>query len=148
MAGTKPRGKPKSRALVAGAAHGGKEKKGVTGGAGKRGDRRGGRHGPRLPTALRRQLDALGPGTSRGSDEDEEAESDDEGAHDVYEYEEGVPEEEAGKNGRYDAVEKYEYEFDSDASNAVTRHSLSSPLLSSRHGGFDVGCGINRELRE
>ncbi|BAS84136.1 U3 small nucleolar RNA-associated protein 14 [Oryza sativa Japonica Group] len=118
MAGTKPRGKPKSRALVAGAAHGGKEKKGVTGGAGKRGDRRGGRHGPRLPTALRRQLDALGPGTSRGSDEDEEAGSDDEGAHDVYEYEEGVPEEEAGKNGRYDAVEKYEYEFDSDASNA------------------------------
>jgi len=37
----------------------------------------------------------------------------------VYEYEEGVPEEEAGKNGRYDAVAKYEYEFDSDASEAV-----------------------------
>uniref|UniRef100_A0A0D9VTV7 Uncharacterized protein n=1 Tax=Leersia perrieri TaxID=77586 RepID=A0A0D9VTV7_9ORYZ len=113
MAGTKPRGKPKSKALAAGAGPG-RKKKGFTGGAGKRGERR---HGPRLPTALRRQLDALGPDPSRGSDDDEEAGSD-EGADDVYEYEEAVPEEEAGKNGRYDAVEKYEYEFDSDGSNA------------------------------
>ncbi|KAL5218186.1 hypothetical protein ABZP36_018870 [Zizania latifolia] len=116
MAGTKPRGKPKPKykALSTGGTNG---KKSVTGrGAGKGGERRE-RHGPRLPTALRRELDALGTGSSRGSDEDEEAGSD-AGGGDVYEYEEGVPEEEAGKNGRYDAVEKYEYEFDSDGSNA------------------------------
>ncbi|KAJ1297193.1 hypothetical protein BS78_01G358800 [Paspalum vaginatum] len=73
------------------------------------------RHGPRLPTAMRRELDAMGPGPARGSDDDEGSDA---GAEDVYEYEEGVPEEEAGKNGRYDDVAKYEYEFDSDASDA------------------------------
>ncbi|CAL4939314.1 unnamed protein product [Urochloa decumbens] len=73
------------------------------------------RHGPRLPTVMRRELDAMGPGPARGSDDDEFSDA---GAEDVYEYEEGVPEEEAGKNGRYDAVAKYEYEFDSDASEA------------------------------
>lgn len=71
------------------------------------------RRGPRLPKAMRRELDAMGPG---GSDDEELSDA---GAEDVYEYEEGVPEEEAGKNGRYDAVAKYEYEFDSDASEAV-----------------------------
>jgi hypothetical protein len=69
-----------------------------------------------LPTALRRELDAMGPNPTRGSDDDEGSDSE---AEDVYEYEEGVPEEEAGKNGRYDAVDNYEYEFDRDASNAV-----------------------------
>ncbi|KAK3147283.1 hypothetical protein QOZ80_3BG0280460 [Eleusine coracana subsp. coracana] len=73
------------------------------------------RRGPRLPTALRREIDAMGPNPTRGSDDDEGSDS---APEDVYEYEEGVPEEEAGKNGRYDAVENYEYEFDSDASNA------------------------------
>lgn len=57
----------------------------------------------------------MGPGPARGSDDEEGSDA---GAEDVYEYEEGVPEEEAGKNGRYDAVAKYEYEFDSDASDA------------------------------
>jgi U3 small nucleolar RNA-associated protein 14 len=65
---------------------------------------------------MRRELDAMGPAPTRGSDDEEVS---DVGAEDVYEYEEGVPEEEAGKNGRYDAVAKYEYEFDSDASEAV-----------------------------
>ncbi|KAG2540881.1 hypothetical protein PVAP13_9NG587500 [Panicum virgatum] len=69
------------------------------------------RHGPRLPTAMRRELDAMGPAPARGSDDEEVSDA---GADDVYEYEEGVPEEEAGKNGRYDAVAKYEYEFDSE----------------------------------
>ncbi|OEL35067.1 hypothetical protein BAE44_0003911 [Dichanthelium oligosanthes] len=73
------------------------------------------RHGPRLPTTMRRELDAMGSGPARGSDDEEVSDA---GAEDVYEYEEGVPEEEAGKNGRYDAVAKYEYEFDSDASEA------------------------------
>lgn len=74
------------------------------------------RHGPQLPKAMRRELDAMGPGPARGSDDEEGSEA---GAEDVYEYEEGVPEEEAGKNDRYDPVDKYEYEFDSDASDAV-----------------------------
>jgi U3 small nucleolar RNA-associated protein 14 len=74
------------------------------------------RHGPQLSKAMRRELDAMGPGPARGSDDEEGS---DEVAEDVYEYEEGVPEEEAGKNGRYDAVAKYEYNFDSDASDAV-----------------------------
>ncbi|KAL6649907.1 hypothetical protein ACP70R_014131 [Stipagrostis hirtigluma subsp. patula] len=72
-------------------------------------------NGPRIPNALRRELEAMGPGPARGSDDDEGSDA---GVEDVYEYEEGVPEEEAGKNGRYDAVAKYEYEFDSDASDA------------------------------
>jgi U3 small nucleolar RNA-associated protein 14 len=58
----------------------------------------------------------MGPNPTRCSYDDEGSDS---GAEDVYEYEEGVPEEEAGKNGRYDAVDNYEYEFDRDASNAV-----------------------------
>ncbi|CAD6211133.1 unnamed protein product [Miscanthus lutarioriparius] len=73
------------------------------------------RHGPQLSKAMRRELDEMGPGPARGSDDEEGS---DEVAEDVYEYEEGVPEEEAGKNGRYDAVAKYEYNFDSDASDA------------------------------
>ncbi|CAN6289489.1 unnamed protein product [Urochloa humidicola] len=73
------------------------------------------RHGPRLPTVMRRELDAMGPGPARDSEDEELSDAE---AEDVYEYEEGVPEEEAGKNGRYDAVAKYEYEFDSDASEA------------------------------
>lgn len=58
----------------------------------------------------------MGPGPARGSDGEEDGS--DAVAEDVYEYEEGVPEEEAGKNGRYDTVAKYEYNFDSDASDA------------------------------
>lgn len=58
----------------------------------------------------------MGSGPARGSDDEEGSDG---VADDVYEYEEGVPEEEAGKNGRYDAVAKYEYNFDSDASDAV-----------------------------
>ncbi|OQU92618.1 hypothetical protein SORBI_3001G376900 [Sorghum bicolor] len=73
------------------------------------------RHGPQLSKAMRRELDAMGPGAARGSDDEEGSDG---VAEDVYEYEEGVPEEEAGKNGRYDAVAKYEYNFDSDASDA------------------------------
>jgi U3 small nucleolar RNA-associated protein 14 len=81
-------------------------------------------HGPHLPNKLRQELESLGPTRARGSDNDEvhEDNEDDVVGEDVYEYEEGVPEEEAGKNGRYDAAAKYE--FDIDASNAVRGHSL------------------------
>ncbi|KAF5731438.1 putative U3 small nucleolar RNA-associated protein [Tripterygium wilfordii] len=63
--------------------------------------------GPRLPTGLRRELDRVNHTNSDG--EDDEIVSDEE--KDVYEYEEGVPEEESRKNRRFDPVENYEYEL-------------------------------------
>lgn len=72
-----------------------------------------------MPSQLRKQLDRLNPGgggdgSSSGSDVDERIESD-EGevyvGNDVYEYEEGVPEEESQKNRRFDRVENLEYEM-------------------------------------
>ncbi|KQK21752.1 uncharacterized protein C57A7.06 isoform X2 [Brachypodium distachyon] len=111
MAGAKPKQKAKTKSLTAGPSHGNRNGRG---GAGKFGEKR--RHGPHLPNKLRRELESLGPARDRGSDDEED--DDDVVTEDVYEYEEGVPEEEAGKNDRYDGVAKYEYEFDSDGSNA------------------------------
>lgn len=71
------------------------------------------RTGPRLPNSLRKELDRLNPNSSLNSDEDEEINSD-EGelyADDVYEYHEGVPQEESKKNRRFDPVENFEYEL-------------------------------------
>lgn len=48
------------------------------------------------------------PRNSDDDDEEEEIDSDD--ANDVYEYEEAIPEEESGKNRRYDPVENFEYD--------------------------------------
>lgn len=47
----------------------------------------------------------------RNSDDDDEEEIDSDDANDVYEYEEAIPEEESGKNRRYDPVENFEYEL-------------------------------------
>ncbi|XP_002523095.2 uncharacterized protein C57A7.06 [Ricinus communis] len=63
------------------------------------------RTGPRLPNALRRELDRINP------KEDEDILSDEEVNDDVYEYEEGLAEEESKKNRRYDPVENYEYQL-------------------------------------
>uniref|UniRef100_A0ACD6AI79 Uncharacterized protein n=1 Tax=Avena sativa TaxID=4498 RepID=A0ACD6AI79_AVESA len=112
MAGPKPKPKERTKALAPRASRGGRRGRG---GAGKSGERRS--HGPHLPNKLRRELESLAPARDRGSDDDDDDEDDVVG-EDVYEYEEGVPEEEARKNDRYDAVAKYEYEFDSDGSNA------------------------------
>lgn len=65
------------------------------------------RTGPRLPSSLRKELDRINPRNSPISDDEINS---DEG-NDVYEYEEGVPEEESRKNRRYDPVENYEYEL-------------------------------------
>ncbi|KAK1666374.1 hypothetical protein QYE76_054533 [Lolium multiflorum] len=111
MAGPKPKPKERTKALAPRASRGGR--RGGRGGAGKSGERRS--HGPHLPNKLRRELESLAPARDRGSDSDDE---DDVVGEDVYEYEEGVPEEEARKNDRYDAVKTYEYDFDSDGSNA------------------------------
>lgn len=71
------------------------------------------RTGPRLPNALRKELERLNP--SRPSDsEGEEIDSDEAefgNGRDVYEYEEEAPQEEAGKNRRFDPVDNLEYEL-------------------------------------
>ncbi|CAK7348320.1 unnamed protein product [Dovyalis caffra] len=68
------------------------------------------RTGPRLPQSLRKELDRFNPNDQHSSEEEEE-----EGVNnDVYEYEEGVPEEESKKNRRFDTVENYEYELPED----------------------------------
>ena len=66
--------------------------------------------GPRLPSALRTELDHLNPRIS--SDSDDEIDFD--VGNDVYEYEEDVPEEESRKNRRFDPVQNYEYELPED----------------------------------
>ncbi|KAK8975179.1 hypothetical protein V6N11_058224 [Hibiscus sabdariffa] len=66
--------------------------------------------GPRLPSALRTELDRLNPRIS--SDSDDGIDSD--VGYDVYEYEEEVPQEESQKNRRFDPVENYEYELPKD----------------------------------
>ncbi|KAL6902063.1 hypothetical protein ACP4OV_004939 [Aristida adscensionis] len=117
--------------------------RGLGGPAGGRGRMQ--RRGPRIPTALRRELEAMGPRPARGSDDEEGSDA---GAEDVYEYEEGLPEEEAGKNGRYDAVAKYEYEFDSDASGADEDvPSDEGEDMEEDEDGSDDGDDEEREIR-
>ncbi|XP_004290799.1 PREDICTED: uncharacterized protein C57A7.06 [Fragaria vesca subsp. vesca] len=70
------------------------------------------RKGPRLPNALRKELERLNP---RTADSDEEVPSDEEAlAQDLYEYEEGRPEEESKKNRRFDPVDNLDYELPED----------------------------------
>jgi len=66
------------------------------------------RTGPRLPQSLRKELDRINPNDQSCSEEDEGINGD------VYEYEEGVPEEESKKNRRFDSVENYEYKLPED----------------------------------
>lgn len=49
---------------------------------------------------------------------------------DVYEYEEGVPEEERGKNRRFDDVDRLEYELPSDFEVTFKTHSVNGPQAS------------------
>ncbi|CAB4291839.1 unnamed protein product [Prunus armeniaca] len=66
------------------------------------------RKGPRLPNALRKELERLNPvDEGFGSDEDQEEVY----GRDLYEYEEELPEEESKKNRRYDPVENLEYQM-------------------------------------
>ncbi|KAL8142380.1 hypothetical protein V2J09_015412 [Rumex salicifolius] len=71
--------------------------------------------GPRLPNALKREVDTLNP-NSMASDEDDVFSGDEGGGiiGDVYEYEEEVAEEESKKNRRYDRVEDYNYQLPED----------------------------------
>ncbi|XP_050235654.1 uncharacterized protein C57A7.06 isoform X2 [Mercurialis annua] len=71
--------------------------------------------GPRLPNALRKELDRRNPNNRQyHGGEDEDVLSSDEEVNDVYEYEEGLPAEDSKKNHRYDPVENYEYELPED----------------------------------
>lgn len=71
------------------------------------------RKGPRLPNALRKELERLNPRTA--DTDDEEIGSDEEVlGQDLYEYEEGVPEEESKKNRRFDPVDNLDYELPED----------------------------------
>ncbi|KAL0326380.1 UNVERIFIED_CONTAM: U3 small nucleolar RNA-associated protein 14A [Sesamum radiatum] len=73
------------------------------------------RHGPRLPNALRKELDVFNRIVDgEPSDVDEGIDSDDAVGNDVYEYEEGIAEEESKKNRRFDTVENYQYELPED----------------------------------
>ncbi|XP_057793654.1 uncharacterized protein LOC131010239 isoform X3 [Salvia miltiorrhiza] len=73
------------------------------------------RSGPRLPNALKKELEHLNPTLNgEASDGDEEIDSDGAVGNDVYEYEEGVAEEESTRNRRYDPVENYEFELPED----------------------------------
>lgn len=74
------------------------------------------RRGPRLPNALRKELDVVEPTVDgQYSDGDEDGtDFEDRVVNDVYEYEEGIPEEESKKNRRFDTVENYEYELPED----------------------------------
>ncbi|XP_058202992.1 uncharacterized protein C57A7.06 [Rhododendron vialii] len=75
----------------------------------KEGGERRKRTGPHLPNSLRKEIELMNQAKPRNSDDEEEIDSDD--ANDVYEYEEAIPEEESGKNRRYDPVENFEYEL-------------------------------------
>ncbi|KAL2538946.1 U3 ribonucleoprotein (Utp) family protein [Forsythia ovata] len=73
------------------------------------------RRGPRLPNALQKELNLLNPAVEGGlSDGDEDINFDDTVGNDVYEYEEGVPEEESKRNKRFDPIDNYEYELPED----------------------------------
>ncbi|KAI3464323.1 hypothetical protein Pfo_020986 [Paulownia fortunei] len=71
------------------------------------------RRGPRLPNALQKELNLFNR-TGEGEDGDEDIDFDDAVGNDVYEYEEGIPEEESKKNRRFDPVENYQFELPKD----------------------------------
>ncbi|RWW06398.1 hypothetical protein GW17_00030278 [Ensete ventricosum] len=70
------------------------------------------RHGPRIPTALHKDLKRLNPDPSHDESDRESEEIFME--ENAYEYEEAVAVEEARKNRRFDSVENYEYELPED----------------------------------
>ncbi|XP_048612442.1 U3 small nucleolar RNA-associated protein 14-like isoform X1 [Brassica napus] len=71
--------------------------------------------GPHLPNSILKVIaNQKRPLNSDEEDDDDVIGSDDEHGGDLYEYEEGVPEEESRKNNRYDRHENYDYELPED----------------------------------
>ncbi|XVE77607.1 hypothetical protein DITRI_Ditri13aG0076700 [Diplodiscus trichospermus] len=94
------------------------------------------RTGPRLPSALLKELDRLNPTIPSNSDE----EIDSDVGNDFYEYEEEVPQEESRKNRRFDPVENYEYELPEDFED----ENVSSDDYDGDAGDFDFGGNKNQ----
>lgn len=71
--------------------------------------------GPHLPNSILKVIASQKrPLNSDEEDDDDAIDSDDEHGGDLYEYEEGVPEEESRKNNRYDRHDNYDYELPED----------------------------------
>ncbi|RID75567.1 hypothetical protein BRARA_B02606 [Brassica rapa] len=71
--------------------------------------------GPHLPNSILKVIaNQKRPLKSDEEDDDDVLGSDDEHGGDLYEYEEGVPEEESRKNNRYDRHDNYDYELPDD----------------------------------
>ncbi|KAK0581539.1 hypothetical protein LWI29_014953 [Acer saccharum] len=82
-----------------------KRNKSLGGGGGGSDDKRRRKTGPRLPAPLRKVLGGTKRSTNNLNDSDENISSDE--ANDFYEYEEPLPQEESGKNRRFDVVKNY-----------------------------------------
>ncbi|KAF8401450.1 hypothetical protein HHK36_012389 [Tetracentron sinense] len=67
--------------------------------------------GPRLPSALQKEIDFSNP-NSRNSDEEIDSDEGEVYVNDVYEYEEQIPEEESKKNRRFDPIDNLASEFE------------------------------------
>lgn len=98
-----------------GASRNGSTKKQKTGSSFRSDDKPLKRRGPRLPNQFRKVLDGMNPrkrsgGDSSDSDAEERIDFEEAAMNAAYEYEEEVPEEESGKNRRFDPVETLEYE--------------------------------------
>lgn len=86
------------------------------------------RKGPHLPNSILKTI--ANEKRPLNSDDEIDSDDDDNGGGDLYEYEEGVPEEESRKNNRYDRVDNFEFELPEDFK--VFPFFSSSLLLSLR----------------
>lgn len=70
--------------------------------------------GPHLPNSILKVIANQKRPLNSDEEDDDVIGSDDEHGGDLYEYEEGVPEEESRKNNRYDRHDNYDYELPED----------------------------------
>ncbi|CAH8350367.1 unnamed protein product [Eruca vesicaria subsp. sativa] len=70
--------------------------------------------GPHLPNSILKVIANQKRPLNSDEEDDDAIDSDDEHGGDLYEYEEGVPEEESRKNNRYDRHDNYDYELPED----------------------------------
>ncbi|KAF3539064.1 hypothetical protein F2Q69_00021470 [Brassica cretica] len=82
--------------------------------------------GPHLPNSILKVIANQKRPLNSDEEDDDVIGSDDEHGGDLYEYEEGVPEEESRKNNRYDRHDNYDYELPEDFE---VRESKSKPVL-------------------
>lgn len=97
------------------------------------------RPGPRLPSSLRQELDLLNPNLEAASTYESDGYDAAGASEDLYEYEEGLAQEETKKNRRFDPVENYEYELPIDFK---VRSSSSNAQIFRLPGCFFFFLGI------